>query len=121
MEGFSDGVFAIAITLLVLDLAVPTNAHSQRHLQSAVGEQWPGYLGYFVSFATVGVLWLGHCALTDYLDRANTSAIISAHSPVIRGTKVAEVLAKMGQLPDAQCPPPDQAVLDWILAATHGS
>jgi flavorubredoxin len=48
------------------------------------------------------------------------SAIISAHSPVITGPKVAVVLAKIGQLPDAECPPPpDQAVLDCILAATH--
>jgi uncharacterized membrane protein len=72
LEAFSDGVFAIAITLLVLDLAVPATEHSEQHLLQAIGHEWPGYLGYIVSFATVGALWLGHNAITDYLDRADT-------------------------------------------------
>jgi uncharacterized membrane protein len=75
LEAFSDGVFAIAITLLVLDLAVPSSKHSERLLLQAIGDQWPGYLGYIVSFATVGVLWLGHNAITDYLDRADTTLL----------------------------------------------
>jgi flavorubredoxin len=55
------------------------------------------------------------------LSELDISAIISAHSPVITGSKIAEVLAKTRQLPDADCPPPpDQSVLDCILAATHG-
>jgi hypothetical protein len=59
--------------------------------------------------------------LTRSLSDLDISAIISAHSPVITGSKIAEVLAKTNQLPDAECPPPpDQAVLDCILAATHG-
>jgi uncharacterized membrane protein len=72
LEAFSDGVFAIAITLLVLDLAVPATDHSARHLLDAVGHEWPGYLGYIVSFSTVGAIWLGHNAITDYLDHADT-------------------------------------------------
>jgi uncharacterized membrane protein len=72
LEAFSDGVFAIAITLLVLDLAVPATEYSAQHLLRAIGHEWPGYLGYIVSFATVGALWLGHNAITDYLDRADT-------------------------------------------------
>jgi uncharacterized membrane protein len=75
LEAFSDGVFAIAITLLVLDLAVPTNAHSARHLLDAISDQWPGYLGYIVSFSTVGALWLGHNGITDYLDRADITLL----------------------------------------------
>jgi uncharacterized membrane protein len=75
LEAFSDGVFAIAITLLVLDLAVPAAQHSARHLLQAIGDEWPGYLGYVVSFATVGALWLGHNAITDYLDRADTTLL----------------------------------------------
>src|SRR5664280_1532018 len=46
-----DGVSAIAITLLVLDLAVP--AVSGGHLLTALGDQWPSYLAYIVSFASV--------------------------------------------------------------------
>ena len=71
LEAFSDGIFAFAITLLVLDLAVPVTRTSEQHLLDALGDQWPGYLGYVVSFSTVGALWLGHNAITDYLDRAD--------------------------------------------------
>ena len=75
LEAFSDGVFAIAITLLVLDLAVPVTKTSEQHLLDAIGDQWPGYLGYLVSFSTVGALWLGHNAITDYLDRTDTTLL----------------------------------------------
>ena len=75
LEAFSDGVFAIAITLLVLDLAVPATQHSEQDLLKAVGDEWPGYLGYLVSFSTVGALWLGHNAITDYLDRADSALL----------------------------------------------
>jgi uncharacterized membrane protein len=75
LEAFSDGVFAIAITLLVLDLAVPITHDSEQHLLEEIGDQWPGYLGYIVSFSTVGALWLGHNAITDYLDRADITLL----------------------------------------------
>ena len=64
-EAFSDGVFAIAITLLVLELAVP--AGSGGHLLTALGTQWPSYLAYIVSFVSVGAMWVAHSAITDYL------------------------------------------------------
>lgn len=75
LEAFSDGVFAIAITLLVLDLGVPATRNSEQYLLRAIGHEWPGYLGYIVSFATIGALWLGHNAITDYLDRADTTLL----------------------------------------------
>jgi uncharacterized membrane protein len=75
LEAFSDGVFAIAITLLVLDLAVPVTGTSKNHLLEAIADEWPGYLGYVVSFSTVGALWLGHNAITDYLDRADVTLL----------------------------------------------
>jgi uncharacterized membrane protein len=65
LEAFSDGVFAIAITLLVLDIGVP--AASGDDLLGAILDEWPSYLAYFVSFATVGALWLGHSVMTDAL------------------------------------------------------
>jgi uncharacterized membrane protein len=75
LEAFSDGVFAIAITLLVLDLAIPQTRQSEKDLLHAVRDQWPGYLGYIVSFSTIGALWLGHNAITDYLSRADTTLL----------------------------------------------
>ncbi|HEY2129930.1 MAG TPA: TMEM175 family protein [Streptosporangiaceae bacterium] len=48
LEALSDGVYAIAITLLVLDIAV--SAHAGAHLLRSLAHQWPSYLAYVVSF-----------------------------------------------------------------------
>jgi len=69
MEAFSDGVFAIAITLLVLEITVPTD--SEGNLLRAVLAQWPSYLAYVVSFATVGAIWLAHTAMSEFLDHTD--------------------------------------------------
>ena len=66
---FSDGVFAIAITLLVLEIAVPSG--SEDDLLGAVLDQWPSYLTYLVSFSTIGAVWLEHTVITEFLDHAN--------------------------------------------------
>jgi uncharacterized membrane protein len=70
LEAFSDGVFAIAITILVLEISVPPG--SEDHLLDAVADQWPSYLAYVVSFSTIGAVWLAHSAITEYLHGANT-------------------------------------------------
>jgi uncharacterized membrane protein len=64
-EAFSDGVFAIAITLLVLDLKVPAMAGDR--LGRALWEQWPSYLAYAVSFMVIGIIWMNHHAVVDHL------------------------------------------------------
>jgi uncharacterized membrane protein len=67
MEGFSDGVFGFAITLLVLDIAVrPPGTPLQQ-----VFHAWPAYLAYVISFLTIGGAWLLHTALTDQLARTD--------------------------------------------------
>jgi uncharacterized membrane protein len=67
MEGFSDGIYGFAATLLVLDLALrPPGTPLQQVLHA-----WPGYLAYLVSFLTIGVSWLLHTALTDQLARTD--------------------------------------------------
>lgn len=73
VEALSDGIFAIAITLLVLDLAVPANASND--LLRALLDEWPAYLAYVVSFATIGAIWIGHTIVTEYLDRADATLI----------------------------------------------
>jgi uncharacterized membrane protein len=67
MEGFSDGVMAFAITLLVVDIALrPPGSPTQQFVHA-----WPSYLAYLVSFLTIGAAWLAHHGLTDELDRVD--------------------------------------------------
>jgi uncharacterized membrane protein len=70
MEAFSDGVFAIAVTLLVLEIGVPEGSGGD--LLGALGDAWSSYLGYLVSFATIGAVWFGHTVITEYLDHTNS-------------------------------------------------
>jgi uncharacterized membrane protein len=57
-EAFSDGVFAIAITLLVLNINVPESDFDD--LWRGIAHQWPAYLAYLTSFMTIGGIWLAH-------------------------------------------------------------
>jgi uncharacterized membrane protein len=72
VEAFSDGVFAIAITLLVLEIRIP-QAHTATDLWRALGAQWPSYFAYVVSFLVIGVVWVNHHALFSYLARIDRS------------------------------------------------
>jgi uncharacterized membrane protein len=62
LEAFSDGVFAIAITLLVLDIHVPP-PEPGTDLAAELGGQWPSYVAYAVSFLTIGIIWINHHAM----------------------------------------------------------
>jgi uncharacterized membrane protein len=68
LEAFSDGVFAIAITLLVLELHVPTGHEG---LVRGLEHEWPRYLGYFVSFTFIGGVWIAHSNLTRFIKAAD--------------------------------------------------
>jgi uncharacterized membrane protein len=61
LEAFSDGVFAVAITLLALNLAVPASAHGG--ILGQLGHRWPAFAAYVISFFTVGTIWVNHHAL----------------------------------------------------------
>jgi uncharacterized membrane protein len=63
LEAFSDGVFAIAITLLVLEIRVPGQGES---LSSALLHRWPSYFAY-VSFLTIGIMWVNHHQLFKFV------------------------------------------------------
>jgi len=65
VEAFSDGVFAIAITLLVLEIRVPDGAEGQ--LWRELLAIWPSYAAYAISFLTIGVMWLHHHHLMMFL------------------------------------------------------
>jgi uncharacterized membrane protein len=65
-EAFSDGVFAIAITLLVLDLVVPSRQEAaEGGLGHALAHEWPAYFAYLVSFLIIGIIWVNHHTMFD--------------------------------------------------------
>lgn len=70
MEALSDGVFAIAITLLVLDLVVPEGSDDLLH---ALVHEWPTFLAYLVSFATIGAAWFAHTVISEFLTGATAT------------------------------------------------
>jgi uncharacterized membrane protein len=58
LESFSDGVLAVAITLLILNISVP--APGSGHLARELGRHWPEYAAYVTSFLTIGIIWINH-------------------------------------------------------------
>ena len=68
-EAFSDGVFASAATLLVLELKVPQV--EPRGLADALLENWPSYATYVVSFLTIGIIWVNHHAVLERIRNVN--------------------------------------------------
>ena len=68
-EAFSDGIFAIAVTLLVLELNVPQVEPGG--LADALLESWPSYATYVVSFLTIGIIWVNHHAVLDRIREVN--------------------------------------------------
>jgi uncharacterized membrane protein len=71
LEAFSDGVFAVAITLLVLEIAIPTGDH----LWHKLGEEWPSFASFFVSFWVIGIIWVNHHGVVDHLKRADLGVL----------------------------------------------
>ncbi len=71
IEAFSDGVFAIAITLLVLDMKVPRALDDGRTLASALGAMWPTYLAFVTSFSTILIMWINHHRMFTLIGRAD--------------------------------------------------
>src|SRR5438067_3295575 len=75
LEAFSDGVIAVAITLLALDIRVPPlQPHST--LADELGVQWPVYAAYVTSFITIGIIWINHHAMIGRLAKADHSILI---------------------------------------------
>ena len=66
LEAFSDGVLAVAITLLVLDIGVPQITRNETLLHALV-HQWPHYAAYVTSFLTIGIIWINHHAMIGRL------------------------------------------------------
>ena len=71
IEAFSDGVYAIAITLLILELKVPHGLGPGQRLIDALLQQWPSYAAFLVSFGTILVMWVNHHRLFNLIRRSD--------------------------------------------------
>ena len=73
IEAFSDGVFGIAITLLVLELKTPhlVDIRGKTSLAMALAAQWPAYLSYALSFVTILIMWVNHHRMFRHIRRTN--------------------------------------------------
>src|SRR5258708_23805502 len=78
IKAFSDGVFAIAITLLALDLRVPhVEPVTATGLAHAILDQWPAYFAFVLSFATILIMWINHHARMAWVERVDGLLIFS--------------------------------------------
>ncbi len=76
---FSDAVFAFAITLLILNIHVPLPQEllsTKKSLFHTLGEQWPTYLSFLLSFLIVGIVWGNHHTMFSYIKRSNHALIV---------------------------------------------
>jgi len=71
IEAFSDGVFAVAITLLVLDIKAPPVSSASPSLAVRLAHQWPSYLAFVTSFVTILIMWVNHHRIFTHIGRAN--------------------------------------------------
>ena len=74
VEAFSDGVFAIAITLLILSVGIDRAPHG--NLGTYLVDLWPAYLAYAVSFLTIGIMWANHHLLFDNFARVDRPMLL---------------------------------------------
>ena len=79
IEAFSDGVFAIAVTLLVLELKVPSlpGGGAGNALAAALLRQWPSYLAFVTSFFTILIMWANHHAIFNLVRRSDAEFLFA--------------------------------------------
>jgi uncharacterized membrane protein len=79
VEAFSDGVFAIALTLLILGIKVPDleNAISNGKLFDSIINLWPSYFAFILSFAAVLIMWINHHGFFKYLKKIDTGFLFA--------------------------------------------
>ncbi len=75
LEAFSDGVMAIAITLLIIEIGVP-HITGDESLAREIGDLWPSYGAYILSFVTIGIYWANHHSFTELFKRTDHSFLM---------------------------------------------
>jgi uncharacterized membrane protein len=73
LKAFSDGVFAIAITLLILEIKIPSAGSGD--LSRQLIRQWPSYFAFVVSFAFIGIMWINRHRLFTNIKRSNNALL----------------------------------------------
>ena len=76
IEAFSDGVFAIAATLLVLDLRLPGPGAAGHSVTYQLLHAWPQYFAYVVSFLTIGIMWMNHHTALAHVRRVDRPLLV---------------------------------------------
>ncbi len=77
VEAFSDGVFAVAVTLLVFNVTIPASDAIQKYgLAGALGSQWTTYVAYIISFFSVLLVWATHHRLFKYIQKSNHTFLL---------------------------------------------
>jgi len=106
IEAFSDGVFAIAITLLILEIKVPQHAETPEILWRELWKLWPSYFAFIFSFGTILIAWVNHHLLFTYITR-KSNAFIYANGLLL--------------LIVSFIPFPTALLADYITAESHSS
>ena len=73
IEAFSDGVFAIAITLLILEIKIPVG---NGDLANQLLRQWPSYIAFVISFLSIGIMWINHHRLFNHIKRSDNVLMV---------------------------------------------
>jgi len=74
IEAFSDGVYAIAITLLILEVKIPQPGPAP--LSTQLLRQWPSYISFLISFAFIGIMWINHHRMFTHIKRSDNGLML---------------------------------------------
>ncbi|HYL96836.1 MAG TPA: TMEM175 family protein [Terriglobales bacterium] len=114
VEAFSDGVFAIAMTLLVLNVRVP-NTDQPGQLGSLLWRQWPSYLAFVISFAFIGIMWVNHHRLFVHIRRIDHMLLVLNGALLLGVTAVPFPTAVLAQYLGK----PDEKAATMLYAGTY--
>ena len=114
VEAFSDGVFAIAMTLLVLNVKVP-NTEQPGQLGSLLWQQWPSYLAFVISFAFIGIMWVNHHRLFVHIRRIDHMLLVLNGALLLGVTAVPFPTAVLAQYLGK----PDEKAATMLYAGTY--
>jgi uncharacterized membrane protein len=114
VEAFSDGVFAIAMTLLVLNVRVP-NTNQPGQLGRLLWEQWPSYLAFVISFAFIGIMWVNHHRLFVHIRRIDHTLLVLNGALLLGVTAVPFPTAVLAQYLGK----PDEKAATMLYAGTY--